>query len=374
MVERFDLVRAWEAKVFSMEELCAAFGVSRKTAYKWISRYRGEGVEGLGDRSRAPHSCPHQTPEEVAEMIVEIRRAHSRWGPKKILEILGHLQPEIVLPAVSTAGEVLKRAGLVTRRRRRRRWPHPGRPLRTGQNPNDVWTLDFKGQFRLGDRSLCYPLTTQDRCSRFLIGCQALPSPTTQGVRESMERLFRECGLPEVIRTDNGEPFASHGLRGLTRLNVWWMRLGITHERIEKAHPEQNGAHERMHRELKAETARPPAYRLTSQQELFDRFRHEYNTERPHEGIGQRRPAEVWRRSTRAYPQVLKEPDYPGYFEVRRVRHTGEIKFRRHYPYLSESLAGQLVGLEAVDDGLWSIVFISTPIARLDERNGRVYG
>lgn len=374
MVERFRLVQAWEADVFSMTELSACFGVSRKTAYKWVSRYRERGLEGLVDQSRAPQRCPHRTPEGVVEMIVKMRRAHPNWGPKKILDHLSRAHPEVELPAVSTAGGVLKRAGLVAPRRRRRVAPQGIRPLSEANEANQVWTMDFKGEFRLGNRRLCFPLTIQDRFSRYVLTCHGLPSVAGSGVRAALERLFATHGLPAVIRTDNGVPFAGRGLHGVSRLNVWWLRLGIVHERIEKGHPEQNGAHERMHRDLKAETTRPPAYSLSRQQRLFDRFQHEYNTERPHEGIGQQRPAELWTPSTRSYPRRLSDPEYAGHCEVRRVHHGGQIKFHGRWVFLSEALVGELVALEPVDDGVWSILFNTTTLGRFDERTKKVYG
>lgn len=368
------LVRAWDGGVYGMSELCAHFGVSRKTGYKWVSRYLEGGVEGLRDRSRAPHQCPHRTPEEVAAAIVAMRRAHPRWGPKKIVEVLSCRQPGLESPAVSTAGAILQRAGLVYGRRRRRRYGHPWRAVVRSSRANEVWTVDFKGQFRLGDASLCYPLTVQDQWSRYVLACRGMVSPRLQEVRAAMERLFRDVGLPEAIQTDNGEPFASAGLSGLTRLNVWWMRLGIRHQRIRRGHPGQNGAHERMHRELKAETTRPPSASLASQQRRFDGFLGSYNQERPHEGIGQRVPASLWAASPRRYPRRLPHPDYPGHFEVRRVRTSGEIKFHGRRLFLSEPLIGEFVGLEPIDDGLWSIVFCTTLLARFAERTWRIFG
>jgi transposase InsO family protein len=355
-----------------MKELCEHFAVSRKTGYKWLSRYLEEGDEGLSDRNRAPHSCPHRTPLELEKAIIDLRLKKPRWGPKKISSELERTMPDIAWPAISTMGEVLKRAGLVRERKRRSRWAHPGPPTLVAEAPNEVWTIDFKGEFRLGDKTECYPLTIQDRWSRYVIGCDGMQSPTMVAVKESMTTHFRECGLPIRILSDNGHPFASHALAGLSRLNVWWMKLGIIHERTEKARPDQNGAHERMHRDLKAETTRPPAYNLEAQQPLFDDFRCEYNHHRPHEGIDQRRPAELWRPSDRTFPERLADPTYPGHFEVRRVRSGGEIKLKGML-FVSQALAGQLIGLEAVDDGIWSVIFNSTLIGRLDQRSRRIF-
>jgi transposase InsO family protein len=374
MRERAVFIRAWEAEILTMKELCEHFGVSRKTGYKWVNRYREGDPESLVDRSRAPRTCPHRTPAEVEAVVIEMKREHTRWGPKKIIDELQRTQPKKDWPAVSTAGAILKRAGLVKKRKRRRRWQHPGHPPLKADRPNELMTVDFKGEFRLGDKSVCYPLTIQDRFSRYVMACKSLPSPRLDDVRITMESLFREVGLPERIRTDNGEPFASHGISGLTRLNVWWMCLGVRHERIDKGCPYQNGAHERMHQELKAETTRPPAYSLSGQQTLFDDFVREYNKIRPHEGIDQQRPSDLWIPSPRSYPEPLKDPEYPGYFEVRRVRSGGEIKFKSRMQFVSQALAGQLIGLEPVDDGVWSVIFCETLLGRLDERTRRIYG
>lgn len=374
MQERAVFIRAWEAEVFTMKGLCEHFGVSRKTGYKWVNRYRRGDPESLADRSTAPRTCPHKTSPEVEAVIIRMRRRHKRWGPKKIIEELKKRHPKESWPAVSTAGAILDRAGLVKRRKRHRRWRHPGHPPLKADRPNELMTVDFKGEFRLGDTSICYPLTIQDRFSRYVMACKGLSSPRLDDVRVTMESLFREVGLPERIRTDNGEPFASHGISGLTRLNVWWMRLGIRHERIDKACPYQNGAHERMHQELKAETTRPPAYSLGGQQTLFDDFVREYNEIRPHEGIGQQRPSDLWIPSPRSYPERLKDPEYPGYFEVRRVRSGGEMKFKSRMQFVSQALAGQLIGLEPIDDGVWSVIFCETLLGRLDERSRRIYG
>lgn len=374
MEQRMLMISAWKSGLYSNEELFERFGVSSKTGYKWIVRYNAEGVEGLRDRSKAPQSCPHRTREDVAERIIEVRRRHPRWGPKKIVAVLRGRYPEMVWPAPSTAGDILRGADLVTPTRRRRREQVTVRQLTQPLYPNDVWGMDFKGQFRLGVGRLCYPLTVSDLLSRYLPCCDAKRSTAIDGTRESLEMVFREHGLPMVIRTDNGEPFASHGLSGLNRLNVWLMRLGVRHERIAPGHPEQNPEHERMHRELKAETARPPARNEERQQERFDAFRATWNFERPHEAIGQRPPALVWEPSTREFPEVLVEPDYAGHMEVRRVRSSGEIKFQGEMVFISQALAGELIGLEEVDDGVWSVNFAAFEVGRLDERTKKTYG
>ena len=374
MFERVRFIEVWKTGLFAVKELCEHFAVSRKTGYKWIGRYRAEGHSGLVDRSRAPHGCPHKTPDEIEAAIVAMKEVKPRWGPKKIIHELRRLEPDRRWPAESTAGEVLKRHGLVEKRKRRSKWKHPRVPPIVATRPNELWTIDFKGQFRLGDGSMCYPLTIQDRMSRYVLCCDGLEGPRLLPVMSSMERLFREVGLPERIRSDNGEPFASHGLAGLTRLNVWWMLLGIAHERIDKGRPDQNGAHERMHRELKAETTWPPAATAPGQQILFRDFRGDYNCHRPNEAIDQRRPAELWSPSPRPYPDRLSDPEYPGHFEVRRVRGRGDIKFRGYAQFVSHALAGHLIGLEPVDDGVWSVIFGRTLLGMYDERARRIIG
>lgn len=277
MRERVRFVGDVERELFSMTELCQRYGISRETGYTWVDRYFEHGVEGLKDQSRAPKSCPHRTDPAVVELLAEARRRHPSWGPKKLIAWLDrrHHRP---WPAASTAGEILKRLGLVKERRRRRRIGHPGRPLTVATAANQLWTADYKGQFKTKDGLYCYPLTVADSFSRYLLGCRALPSTKTLGTRQAFERLFYQYGLPEAIRTDNGTPFASSNAIGrLSRLSVWWIRLGIRPELIEPSHPEQNGSHERMHKTLKAETTRPPAANRSAQQRKFELFRHEYN-------------------------------------------------------------------------------------------------
>jgi len=347
--------------------------VSRKTGYKWIDRSEAEGADRLRERSRAPHVCPHRIDAAFARAILDARHQHPSWGPRKLLSWLATRRPELALPALSTAGDLLKRHGLVKRRRRRHRWVHPGAPEIVAAGPNDLWTADFKGHFRTGDGVYCYPLTIADQHSRYLIRCTALESVRTEGAKPVFERLFREVGLPAAIRTDNGAPFASTGIHGLCAMNTWWMRLGIRHQRIEPSHPEQNGAHERMHRTLKAETTRPPARTLHGQQRKFDRFRDEYNHERPHEAQGDRPPAKAWRASRREYPAKLPKPEYPGHHLVRLVSNAGTFRFQSRQIFLSNALAQDHVGLEETKDGIWPIYFYDVLLGHLDQRDFRIY-
>jgi putative transposase len=368
MDQRREFIAAHRSRSWSMSELCDRFSVSRKTGYKWLRRVEQEGWAGLKDRSRRPHNCPWETARPVELAIVETRQAHPSWGPVKILEYLSRRQPQLSLPAPSTAGKLLERWDLVQRRSRRRLWRHPSGPLLQPLAANEVVTADFKGQFRTGDSVYCYPLTVADSYSRYLLRCQALASVATAEARPVFERLFREVGLPGAIRTDNGAPFSATGLHGLCGLSVWWMQLGIQHQRIRPGHPQDNGRHERMHRTLKAATARPPASNRRAQQRRFDDFRKVYNEERPHQALAGETPASLWRPSDRAYPARIADPDYPGHFEKRLVSSAGCFRFRKQVVFISQALKQQWIGLEEVDDGLWSVHFYSVLLARLDER------
>ena len=370
MDQRVRFIGALTSCAYTMTELCLAFGISRKTGYKWAKRYSQEGLDGLKDRSRAPKRCPHRTEPRCEQALVEQRRKHPHWGPRKLLVVLSRRHPKWGWPAASTAGEILKRHGLVEPRARRRQHPRPAKPVVEVRQPNDLWTADFKGEFRMGDGQLCYPLTVADQSSRYLLGCEAKSSVALAGVRPAFERLFAEYGLPTKILTDGGSPFAAaRSPRRLSRLSVWWVLLGIEPVLIEPGHPEQNGCHERMHRTLKAATARPPASRMQTQQWAFDHFRQEYNEQRPHESLGMRQPAEFYTPSSRTYPQETPEVSYPGHYEVRCVRPKGEIKWRGRMLFVSETLGGQRVGLEETNDGLWSLRFGSLLLGRYDERN-----
>lgn len=373
MKERARFVAEWERGHYTMTELCRRFGVSRKTGYKRLERWEEEGLEGLKDRSRAPHRCPHAIAPEVARTIAEARRRHPSWGPRRLLAWLSERRPELALPAASTAGDLLRRRGLVKKRRRRRAWKHPGAPELATVAPNDVWTADFKGHFRTKDGAYCYPLTIADQHTRYLLRCQALGSVRTQEAKPVFRRLFGEVGLPRAIRSDNGAPFASTGIHGLCELNVWWMRLGIAHQRIRPASPQENGAHERMHRTLKQETTRPPAATLRGQQRKFDRFREEYNQERPHEAQGDRPPGKAWQPSPRECPSKIQPPEYPGHHLVRLVSNAGTFRFNVRQIFLSNALAQEYIGLEETDDGIWGLYFYDVRLGTLDERDYRIY-
>lgn len=374
MEQRAQFIKDAQSGLFTMTDLCARYGVSRKTGHKWVARHAEEGRAGLADRSRAPHSCPHRISDEVAELLCSARQQHPTWGPEKLLDWLRKRHPRIAWPAISTAGDLLARRGLVKGRQPRRVHTHPGVISGVTQAPNDLWTADFKGQFRTRDGRWCYPLTLADRHSRFLFTCRGLHGTEGGGVRSWFERVFREYGLPQAIRTDNGSPFATTGLRGLSRLNVWWMRLGIQHQRIQPGQPQQNGAHERMHRTLKQATALPPRANLAAQQRAFDAFRREYNTERPHAALDGDTPAEHYTPSARGFPAALPQQTYPYHYRVYKVSSGGTFRFQRQLLFIGRALAEQHIGLEETDDGIWSIYFSSTLLAKLDERDGQIRG
>lgn len=358
--------------LFSVTELCDRFGISRKTGYKWIDRYQEKGPEGLAERSHRPLHCPHATPAEITDAILEARGLHPGMGPKKLLALLRKRHPDWKWPAISTASDILKRNGLITSPRRRRKIGHPGRPLTPMTKPNEIWTADFKGHFRTGDGFYCYPLTVADGFSRYLLACQGLLAPSHYNSFPIFERLFREYGLPMIIRTDNGAPFATTALGRLSRLSVWWIRLGIFPELIEPGHPEQNPRHERMHRTLKHATTRPPAPDLAGQQKKFDVFRNFFNHERPHESLGQETPASVYSPSERAFPNRLPKIEYPAHFEVRRVSRNGGIRWHSNWVCVSHVLGEEYVGLEEIDNGLWEVYFGPLRLGRFDERDFRI--
>ena len=365
--EQIRFIQRWKGGEDTFTELCRKFGISRKTGYKRVERYKLWSWEGLGDRSRAPHSHPNSTPQPVIERLIRAKGDHPTWGPKKLVAWLGRVEPRMKWPAASTAGEILDRAGLVRRRKRRRQTAPWSEPFATTERPNDVWSIDFKGWFRTEDGVRVDPLTMQDGYSRCLLVCQGLKRPRGSEVRAVCERAFREYGLPKVMRSDNGVPFASVGVGGLSSLSVWWIKLGIIPERIEPAHPEQNGRLERLHRTLKAETATPPRGSVRTQQRAFDEFRRIYNEHRPHEALGQRPPALLYARSLRTYPAEVRSPEYETDVTIRRVRSNGEIKWRGEKIYLSEALRGEPVGLKPRDDRHWNIQFGPVIIGLLDD-------
>ena len=370
---RQRFVEDFESQHWSMTELCERYGISRPTGYKGVTRYRHGGAADLADRSRAPHTCPHRMAAAL-EMKVLAARQKYRWGATKLLQVLRTQHPELVWPARSTLNALLERHQLLRQHRRRSKWTHPGAAVLKTVRPNQVWPADFKGHFRTRDGRYCYPLTVTDHFSRAVLACHGLRSVATAAAKPVFLALFREVGVPEAIRTDNGSPFASTGLHGLSPLNVWWMQQGIVHQRIRPASPQENGTHERMHRELKRETTRPAAATLRAQQYRFNAFVRRYNEERPHEALANRTPASVWTPSVRSYVERPAGPDYPSHLEVRRVGTGGTLWLHGHRLFLSHALQGHDIGLEEVGDGIWNIVYYRTLLGKLDERTGLITG
>jgi transposase InsO family protein len=374
--ERARFVTEWESEDWDLSELCRQYGISRSTGYKWIDRYEVCGVNGLKDQSRAPRSHPNQTSEEIEKAILELRERHTRWGARKIRAKLERQMGEgSKTPATSTIGEILKQHGLTVARQKRARAEPSKQPLAPAGEANELWCIDYKGWFRTGDGKRCDPLTVTDRYSRYLVRCQGVGAADTIHTRAVLEGAFSEYGLPRRIRSDNGAPFGSNGLGGLTALAVWWIRLGIEPERIQPGKPQQNGSHERMHWTLKQETASPPAGSLRRQQECFDTFREEYNRERPHEALKMSTPAEHYQASERPYPRQLPEPEYAG-CEVRLVYDGGNFRFGSKKVFVSHALAGEKIGLEPLRlDGerYWKVRFMKHELGVLDQSRSKLW-
>jgi putative transposase len=374
MNERVRLINDYGTGEFGVGELAHQYSVSRKTVYKWIERYEENGWRGLEDQSRAPHHHPNGVPQDIELEFLRLKERKPFWGaPKLRRKLLESVGPELC-PAESTLSEILKRHGLSRKQKRPRRAVPSEQPLAHCAGANQVWCADFKGWFRTGDGQKCTPLTISDAFSRYLLCCQGLGETTGYvTVQPLFIATFREYGVPEAIRTDNGAPFACACLGGLTRLSVWWLRLGIRLERIEPGQPQQNGRHERMHRTLKEATAQPPQSSLRAQQKCFNRFRDEYNNERPHEALNQEPPASVYEPAPRQYPERLPGPcGYPDEWEKRIVRKGGQMRWKGQDIRLSEALWGQQVGFEPIGDGIWNVHFEALYLGVFDERKGRI--
>ena len=369
---RMRFVTECQTGYWTMTDLCAEYGISRKTGYKWLDRYHASGPRGLHDQSRRPQHHPQATAATLVEALVALRTRHPRWGATKLLAVAARQQPDADWPSRSTVCAQLKARGLI-RSPRRRHHPAGGALPRAPRTVNEVWTTDFKGQFRTGDGVYCYPLTLRDGFSRFVLRCEGLIGPTYEATRRQFERAFADYGLPARIRSDNGPPFAGTGLARLSRLNVWWIRLGIMPERIAVGHPEHNGSHEQFHRILKAETTRPAASTLRAQQRRFDRFCLEYNEERPHEALANATPAMVYHPSPRALPRRLPPIDYARHVEVRPVYGNGCVWWGDRVLFLSNALIGEQVAFEEVNDGLWTVYLATVPLARFDERHRQLH-
>jgi putative transposase len=353
-----------------MAELCREFDISRKTGYKIFTRYKDIGLEGLTDRSRRPYRQANRLPFQLETLIVALKREHPSWGAPKIREKLRRRHPDLKPPAISAVHAVLDRHGLVVHGRERR-YQAQGTTLSSPTSPNDLWCADFKGEFMLADKRYCYPLTITDFASRYLICCDALTSTRAQPAFTVFERAFKDFGLPHAIRTDNGTPFASaSAIFGLSKLSVWWLRLGIGIERIQPGQPQQNGRHERMHLTLKKETTKPAANNFLQQQEKFDRFIECYNQERPHQAIDMRYPSELYQRSERSY-HGLEPLEYPFHDRTVAVTMCGRVCFATRKINLSTVFAGQNVGVKEVDEKVWLISFMHYDLGYFDHESNR---
>lgn len=370
MDEKIKFIVSVKHQTYSFAEVCRQFGISRKCGYELMRRYDTEGEKGLAQRSRAAHSHPNALYEGCCAQLLEIKQRFPLFGPRKVRDyvcLAGWQYP----PAVSTIGDLFKRHGLVHPRKRRRRSAGQIGTVPGTSEPNQLWCVDFKGQFRMGNTRYCYPLTLSDHASRYLLVCRGLHAPSERAVWPYFEWAFREYGLPQAMHSDNGPPFASLALAGLSRLAVWWLKLGITLSRIAPGHPEQNGRHERMHRTLKAHSV-PAAAHLRAQQRDFDAFCFHYNEERPHESLGGVSPAHCYVPSPRAYPARVREPHYADSLQVRRVRSNGQIKWRGQMVFVSEVLRGEPVGLSELANDRWQVQFCSLPLGVLNQRSGRI--
>lgn len=367
MDQRVRFISEYLDGYFQLSEICRQFEISRKTGYKWIKRYETFGAEGLADRSRRPLNCPHKTDDDLIKLIIDVRQKHPTWGPKKILKIISDKHPARELPAISTTADILRREGLILPGKRRLRRKHPGCPRTTTNAPNDIWTVDYKGHFKMQNGNYCYPLTVCDMHSRYLLGCEAHNRISLIETKRHFTKLFNEFGLPSRIRTDNGVPFASSAIARLSALSVWWLKHGIYPEQIEPGKPQQNGKHERMHRTLKKEATIPPEKNIPAQQKRFVSFMNEYNNVRPHEALDMKTPSAVYQPSERKMPKKLEHYDYPSHFEVRRVSRNGGIRWNHVRVPVSHTLIEEYIGFEEIEDGIHNVYFHDFLIGRFFE-------
>jgi len=363
---RMKFVVDYRSGKWDMSTLCEAYDISRVTGYKWLERFMLEGIEGLKDRSRAPHEHPNATPPWARERIIAERLKRPTWGARKLKGFLEDRE-DLALPAESTIGDILRKEGLTTAQKKRRHVPPYTNPFEEADRPNHVWCVDFKGDFHTKDGQHCYPLTIQDAYSRFLLDCRGLHRTSYAETRPVFEQAFRTYGIPDFIKSDNGSPFASVAVGSLTQLSAWWVKLGIRPERIAPAHPEQNGRLERFHRTLKAETIKPPKATFTEQQKAFDTFREEYNGIRPHEALGMRTPSALYLPAEKTFDPAADRIVYPGCYEMRFVRQSGEIKISSKLWYLSETLVHERVGLKTIANGLHEVYYGPVFLCYLDE-------
>ncbi len=372
MTQKIQLLADWHSKLFTVTDLSHKYDIQRNTVYKWLERYEAFGVDGLKERSRAPHRHPNQTPDDVVAMIVAQKLKKRKRGPKKVIARLKEQHPDIVWPSPSTASDWLKKHGLVGAKKKRSTVPPYTEPFKDCHEPNASWSADYKGQFYTRNGRICYPLTISYNYSRYLLACTGLPGPRYHETRAIFETVFREYGLPDVIRTDNGTPFAGKCIGGLSRLAIWWIQLGIMPERIDKGRPQQNSRHERMHRTMDDEALEHIAPAMKEQQREFDFFRTDYNDDRPHEALGQKTPASVYKKSPRPFVEKPVAPEYDHGYTVRQVRSSGDIKLNGNRYFLTELLEGHYVGLKAVSDELWQIYYSFYPLGFIDIKKNKV--
>jgi len=374
MDQKTEFILLWKSNKYTIAELGRMFEISRTTAYKFINRYCRVGLDGLKELSRSPRRVANKTPDRIESEIVKLRGRHPRWGGEKLLVLLEDRFPGDQLPKLSTVNLILKRNGLVKERKRHRK-VEPQQPIFDPQAPNEVWSADFKGKFRMGDRQYCYPLTIADSYSRFVFAAKGLSAANTVQSKPVFVDVFRRYGLPEQLHTDNGAPFASiNALGRLSRLGVWLMDLGISPVYSDPAHPEQNGRHERMHRELKGEATRPPGFSLRAQQRKLNTFVREYNEVRPHAALGLRTPASVHVRSEREYPERIDEWDYPAEYKVRYVCKNGAIRISRsNWLFVTTALRGKNIGLEEMGNGIHRLYYRQFFLGYLDEKELKVH-
>jgi putative transposase len=370
--ERMRFVMAVEERDETFAMVCRRFGISRKTGYKWLGRYEAAGVEGLIERSRAPLNHPQALTETIAERCLAVRRAHPTWGPVKVRAWLSRRAPRTEWPAASTIGALFDREGLTVKRRLRRRSPPSSAPFAHCGAANDVWCMDFKGWFLTGDGTHCEPLTLSDAHSRYLLRCQVIARTDMDHVWPVLDAAFREFGLPHRLRSDNGSPFASRGVGGLSQLAVKMIKAGIVPERIAPGQPQQNGRLERLHLTLLQDTANPPARSLREQLERLRNFQRIYNEERPHQALGNDTPAEHYASSLRRFDGILREPNYGPDHELRRVRHNGEIRWQGNTIYISEALVGEPIGLVEDQDGDWTAYYGPITLGIIAHRGDRL--
>ena len=369
--EQIKFIGDWLKQEYSVTDLCNRYGISRKTGYKLINRFKEEGELAFIPKSRTRHHHPNATSYEITKRLIELKFRYPKWGPEKLRDWLLINEPEIIWPAVSTIGDILKKHGYVKPRKYRKHVAAYTEPFVDCVAPNQIWSADFKGQFKVGSQ-YCYPLTISDNYSRFLLMCKGLEGPRLKDTIRGFKQAFLEYGLPDIIRTDNGQPFAGMGIGALTKLSIWWLKLGILPERIKPGCPQQNGRHERMHRTLKEAVASPPSTSFKVQQTSFDDFKYEYNFQRPHKALQGQRPADVYFRSPREFISDDPEIIYPDEYEIRKVRTNGEIKWFGKKYFISELLYGEPVGLKMIDDGRAMLYFSKLKIGLIDVRENKI--